>query len=90
MAVNDLTDTPHLNERIAELSSGDADVAPLATIEVFRGTDKKYYWHMQSPNGKILCVSQGYTTSSSALKSARNLPNVIAKGVKVLGISNAR
>ncbi len=35
-------------------------------FEVFRGEDRKFYFHLRAGNGEIVLASQGYTTKQSA------------------------
>ena len=34
----------------------------MATIEIFKGKDKQYYFHVKAANGEIIAQSEGYTT----------------------------
>jgi uncharacterized protein YegP (UPF0339 family) len=41
------------------------------TIEVFKGTDGQWYWHLRAGNGEIVTQSEGYTRKASALRAAK-------------------
>lgn len=39
-------------------------------VQIFQGKDKQWYWRFVAPNGRTLCVSEGYARRQSAKKSA--------------------
>jgi uncharacterized protein YegP (UPF0339 family) len=53
-----------------------------ARFEVFRGEDKKYYFHLRAGNGEIVLDSQGYTEKSSAVSGIAS--------VKTNGVQDTR
>lgn len=40
-------------------------------IEIFKGKDSKWYFHVRSSNGKITSSSQGYSTKPNAKRAAK-------------------
>jgi uncharacterized protein YegP (UPF0339 family) len=41
-------------------------------IEVFRGMDRQWYWHVVAPNGKIIFAGgEGFTRKWSAKRAAK-------------------
>jgi uncharacterized protein YegP (UPF0339 family) len=42
------------------------DAAHAVRYEVFKGEDKKFYFHLRAGNGEIVMASQGYTAKASA------------------------
>lgn len=43
------------------------------TIEVWKGIDGMWYFHVASLNGKIICTSEGYTRKNRAIFAAQKL-----------------
>ena len=35
-------------------------------FQIFKGKDSQYYWRFKASNGETMCVSEGYTTKTSA------------------------
>jgi uncharacterized protein YegP (UPF0339 family) len=35
-------------------------------FEIFRGSDRQFYFHLKAQNGEVIAASQGYTTKQSA------------------------
>ena len=52
-------------------------------IEIFKGKGKKkqFYYRIKSGNGRVLCVSEGYTLEKDAVRAATNLIHDIQSGV---------
>lgn len=48
-------------------------------IEIFRSKkgNKQHYFRVRATNGRILCVSEGYTRKASCMKSAESLRRTI-------------
>jgi uncharacterized protein YegP (UPF0339 family) len=42
-------------------------------IEVWRGIDGKFYFHVVHRNGRIICTSEGYTRKSRAALAAQRM-----------------
>jgi len=42
-----------------------------AKIEVFKGANNKWYFHVRATNGKITSASQGYSTKGNAQRAAK-------------------
>lgn len=40
-------------------------------VEVFAGSDGRWFFHKRSANGRIVSPSQGYATASGARRAAR-------------------
>ena len=38
-----------------------------AKFEYFKGRDGQWYWRLRAKNGKIVCISEGYSTLQGAL-----------------------
>ncbi len=59
-------------------------------IEVFKSKGKKgeYYYHLKSRNGRILCVSEGYTLEKDCVRAAKKLiMEIRANHVKLVIVS---
>lgn len=50
-------------------------------VEIFKGKKGQFYYHIKSRNGRILCVSEGYTLEKDAYRAARNLIKDVKKKV---------
>lgn len=43
-------------------------------FEVFKSIcDGQWYWHLKSPNGKIICQSEGYKRKANAVKGVESV-----------------
>lgn len=48
----------------------------------------QWYWHLVSPNGKLICAGgEGFTTKSNCLRSMRLCKKVFSDAIIVLGRS---
>lgn len=58
--------------------------APEYAIQLWRGIDKQWYWHIISTvNGQILVTSEGYTTKRAAKKTIQQWVNsIVFYGIK--------
>jgi uncharacterized protein YegP (UPF0339 family) len=45
----------------------------VATFQVFKGKDERYYWRLVGSNGEIMAQSEGYDSKGNAKRAARNL-----------------
>jgi uncharacterized protein YegP (UPF0339 family) len=43
------------------------------TIEVWRGLNEMWYFHVSHRNGKVICTSEGYTRRNRAVLAAQKL-----------------
>lgn len=46
---------------------------PQYSIEIWKGVDGMYYFHVVHINGKIICTSEGYTRKSRAILAAQKM-----------------
>ena len=44
-------------------------------LEVLKGRSGKWYWRIKSPNGRILCHSELYSSKQKAVQTARLVLN---------------
>ena len=42
-------------------------------FELFKGTNKEWYFALRSSNGKTICQSEGYKRKGSALKGIKSI-----------------
>lgn len=56
---------------------------PLYAIQLWKGIDKQWYWHISSTvNGQILLSSEGYKSKQKAKKTIEAwIAGVISKGL---------
>jgi uncharacterized protein YegP (UPF0339 family) len=48
-------------------------------IKIYKGDDGQWYWHIKSPNGKILAQGEGYKRKRSAMNVIKVLKAGLAK-----------
>ncbi len=48
----------------------------MAKFEVYLSRDDQYRWRLKAGNGEIVATSEGYTTKSSAKRSAENVKDL--------------
>lgn len=44
--------------------------------QIFKGSDKQWYWRLVGANGETVCSSEGYTRLSSAIKACQRMPEL--------------
>lgn len=48
----------------------------MAKFEVFKGKDKKWYWHLVGGNGEIMAASEAYANRWTAKRGAKRFVNI--------------
>lgn len=48
----------------------------MTQYQIFKGQDKQFYWRLVGKNGETICVSEGYTRRSSAIKTVKRMPEL--------------
>lgn len=56
-----------------------------ARFVVFQGLDGQWYWRLQSPNGRTVAQSEGYTRRDGARQGVRAVVRLVPQaGIQVL------
>lgn len=72
-------------EKTEKTDSAETDVLKnIPKIEVFKGKNAKWYWHLRAANGEIVCNSEAYETKQKASQTAYRLEEMVSKAAFIV------